>query len=44
MLKITRYINGIKVDEEKVSSYAIESDAISRAIGAVNRRLEENAE
>ena len=43
MLEVTRYINGVKVDDQELGKYAVESDTILRAIGAVNRRLEENA-
>ena len=39
MLKVTRYINGVKVEDKDVKDYVIESEIISKTIQAVNLRL-----
>jgi len=39
MLTLTRYINGIKVEDKDVKNYVIESEVISKTIQAVNLRL-----
>ena len=39
MLTITRYVNGIKVDDKDMKNMIVESDVITRTIQAVNNRL-----
>ena len=39
VLKVTRYINGIKVDGTNLASLEIESEAAAKAIRAVGERL-----
>ena len=39
MLKITRYINGVKIDAQDLRDHTIENDIVLRAISAANRRL-----
>jgi len=39
MLTVTRYINGVKVDDKDMKNYTIESDVITKTILAVNKRL-----
>ena len=38
MLKVTRYINGVKIDEQDLDKYIVENDVISRTISTVNLR------
>ena len=39
MLTVTRYINGIKIENQDVKKYTIESEIITKTILAVNKRL-----
>ena len=39
MLTVTRYINGIKIEDEDMKNYTLESEVITRTILAVNKRL-----
>jgi hypothetical protein len=39
MLTLTRYINGVKVEDKDVKNYTLQSEVISKTIQAVNRRL-----
>jgi hypothetical protein len=42
MLIVTRYINGKKVEDNKIKNIIIESDLILKTIQAVNERVKNN--
>jgi len=39
VLTVTRYINGIQVQDKDVKNYTIENEVVIRTIQAVNHRL-----
>ena len=42
MLKVTRYINGKKVDAKDIKYYILDNETILRTIKSVNERLAES--